>query len=177
MEDYCHSVEHSIEFQVLFLQHLYGPDVQILPILCCSFAQSIYEGGKPEDDDGVRAFFDVLGNISARESTRLSWVLGVDMAHMGSRYGDRAAATADAGEMLAVAERDRQRIGRMTEGDAEGFWDLVQENQDDLKWCGSAPIYTFLRANPSARGKLERYEQWNIDHESVVTFAGITFRR
>ena len=25
MEDYCHSVEHSIEFQVLFLQYLYGP--------------------------------------------------------------------------------------------------------------------------------------------------------
>ena len=33
---------------------------------------------------------------------------------------------------------------------AEGFWDLVQENQDDLKWCGSAPVYTFLKAVPSA---------------------------
>jgi AmmeMemoRadiSam system protein B len=26
MEDYCHAVEHSIEFQVLFLQHVFGPD-------------------------------------------------------------------------------------------------------------------------------------------------------
>src|SRR5688572_20797850 len=24
-EDYCHAIEHSIEFQVVFLQHLYGP--------------------------------------------------------------------------------------------------------------------------------------------------------
>src|SRR4029077_1758972 len=24
-EDYCHAVEHSIEFQVVFLQYLYGP--------------------------------------------------------------------------------------------------------------------------------------------------------
>jgi predicted class III extradiol MEMO1 family dioxygenase len=148
-----------------------------LPILCGSFARSIYEGGKPEDDDAVRGFFDALGNIAARESSRLCWVLGVDMAHMGSRYGDPAPARADAGEMLAVAERDRQRIDRMTQGDAEGFWDLVQENCDDLKWCGSSPIYTFLRTHPSARGKLERYEQWNIDDESVVSFAGITFRR
>jgi predicted class III extradiol MEMO1 family dioxygenase len=78
--------------------------------------------------------------------------------------------------MLTVAERDRQRIDRMIDGDAAGFWDLVQENRDDLKWCGSSPIYTFLKARPSARGKLERYEQWNIDQESVVSFAGITFR-
>ena len=176
MEDYCHSVEHSIEFQVLFLQHLYGPDVRILPILCGSFARSIYEGGIPEDDDGVRAFFDVLGNIAARESDRLCWILGVDMAHMGRRYGDSQPATAGTGEMLTVAERDRQRIDRMVEGDAAGFWELVQENHDDLKWCGSAPIYTFLKSHPSASGRLEHYQQWNIDEESVVTFAGITFQ-
>ena len=29
MEDYCHAVEHSIEFQVVFLQHLFGPTVRI----------------------------------------------------------------------------------------------------------------------------------------------------
>ena len=34
MEDYCHAVEHSIEFQVLFLQHIYGPNIRIVPILC-----------------------------------------------------------------------------------------------------------------------------------------------
>ena len=50
MEDYCHAVEHSIEFQVLFLQYLYGPNIRILPILCGSFARSIYRGGKPEDE-------------------------------------------------------------------------------------------------------------------------------
>ena len=39
MEDYCHAVEHSIEFQVLYLQYVYGPNIRILPILCGSFAQ------------------------------------------------------------------------------------------------------------------------------------------
>jgi hypothetical protein len=74
-----------------------------------------------------------------------------------------------------VAERDARRIERMNAGDAEGFWDLVQENQDDLKWCGSAPIYTFMKAVPQARGLLQRYEQWNIDERSVVSFAGVSF--
>jgi len=177
MEDYCHAVEHSIEFQVLFLQHIYGPNIRILPILCGSFAHSIYKGGKPEANDDVNRFFDVLGNMAARRSKDLFWVLGIDMAHMGRRYGDSMVAKADDGEMLAVAERDRIRIEHLNKGDADGFWSLVQENQDDLKWCGSSPIYTFLKAVPEARGTLRRYQQWNIDEQSVVSFAALDFAR
>jgi AmmeMemoRadiSam system protein B len=177
MEDYCHSVEHSIEFQVVFLQHLYGPDIRILPVLCGPYARSLYEGGWPEDDPNVERFLGALGEIAAREGNRLFWVLGIDMAHMGRRYGDRAAAYAGRGDMLEVEERDKARIERLNAGDARGFWSLVQRNQDDLKWCGSSPAYTFLRAVPEARGSLERYEQWNIDGGSVVSFAGISFGR
>jgi AmmeMemoRadiSam system protein B len=175
MEDYCHAVEHSIEFQVLFLQHLYGPSVRILPILCGSYAQSIYVGGKPEQNEGVSRFLDALGDLAARESQRLFWVLGIDMAHIGRRYGDEFVAQADRGELELVCERDHGRIARIEASDAAGFWDLVQENQDDLRWCGSAPLYTFLKAVPQAKGKLLRYEQWNIDPQSVVSFAGMSF--
>jgi AmmeMemoRadiSam system protein B len=177
MEDYCHSIEHSIEFQVVFLQSIYGADIRVLPILCGSYAQSIYRGGMPEDDDGVQRFLDALGEINAREGDRLLWVLGIDMAHMGRRYGDQFAAIANEDRMAGVAVRDEQRIARVNAGDARGFWDLVQENHDDLKWCGSSPVYTFMRAVPEARGTLQRYEQWNIDEQSVVSFAGITFTR
>ena len=176
MEDYCHAIEHSIEFQVLFLHYLYGPNIRILPILCGSFARSIYQGGRPEGNENVRRFFDALGNLSAREGNKLLWILGVDMAHMGRRYGDSMVARVDEGEMGAVAERDKQRIERMTQADAGGFWELIQQNQDDLKWCGSAPIYTFLKAVPQARGTLRRYQQWNIDEQSVVSFAAVGFR-
>jgi MEMO1 family protein len=176
MEDYCHAIEHSIEFQVLFLQYLYGPNIRILPILCGSFLRSIYQGGRPEGNEQVQRFFDTLGNLSAREGNKLLWVLGVDMAHMGRRYGDQLIAHADEGEMAAVAERDKRRIERLTAADPQGFWEQIQENQDDLKWCGSAPMYTFLKAVPQARGTLRRYQQWNIDEQSVVSFAAIDFR-
>jgi MEMO1 family protein len=175
MEDYCHAVEHSIEFQVVFLQHLFGPNIRIVPVLCGSYARSLYQGGMPEDDEQVRRALGALGELAAREGDRLLWVLGVDMAHMGRRYGDALDAIADQGAMEEVSQRDRARIERMEAGDARGFWDLVQQNQDDLKWCGSAPIYTFLKAVPEARGSLLRYQQWNIDDTSVVTFAGMRF--
>lgn len=177
MEDYCHSFEHTAEFQVIFLQHLLGPNVKILPILIGSFARSLYQGGNPEDDDKVRAFFDALGELREREGDRLFWVLGVDMAHMGARYQDDFEAIAGEGEMRRVGERDRARIDRINAMDAGGFWDLVRENHDDLKWCGSSPFYTFLKTAPKARGELLHYEQWNIDQRSVVSFAGMGFTK
>ena len=148
MEDYCHAIEHSIEFQVVFLQHLFGPNVKVLPILCGAFSRGMKPGGKPDDDEAVKRTIGALGEIAAREGDRLLWVLGVDMAHMGRRYGDRFEAAADRGEMEDVARRDRLRIERMEQGDAAGFWEQVRENRDDLKWCGASPIYTFLRAMP-----------------------------
>jgi MEMO1 family protein len=176
MEDYCHSFEHTIEFQVVYLQHLYGPDVKILPVLCGSYAESLYGGGgKPESEESVRRFLGALGEMAEREGDRLFWVLGIDMAHMGARYGDRFTATADRGEMADVGDKDRRRIERINAGDADGFWDLVQQDQDPLKWCGSAPLYTFLKGAPRGRGELFRYEQWNIDEQSVVSFAGMGF--
>ena len=175
MEDYCHAVEHSIEFQVVFLQYLFGPGIRVVPVLCGSFARSLYRGGLPEDDEAVRRALEALGELAAKEGDRLLWVLGVDMAHMGRRYGDSFEAKAEHGEMEQVSRRDRARIERMEQGDAPGFWGLVQENQDDLKWCGSAPIYAFLRALPYARASLLQYQQWNIDEHSVVSFAGMRF--
>lgn len=175
MEDYCFSFEHTVEFQVLFLQHILGPGVKILPVLCGPFAHSLYQGGNPEKDDHVRRFFDALGELHAREGKNLLWVLGVDMAHMGARYGDRFRAVANEGRMAAVAARDQARMDRINAADPSGFWDLVRENHDDLKWCGSAPFYTFLKSVPALRGNLLNYEQWNIDEQSVVSFAGMSF--
>jgi hypothetical protein len=159
------------------LQHLYGPQVKILPVLCGPFVKSIYEGTAPEANPDVAHFFDALGNIAVREGRRLSWILGVDMAHMGRRYGDPLRAKANLGEMLAIEGRDRARIEQIIAGDREAYWSLVQEGQDDLKWCGSAPFYTFLKAMPEAKGELLGYQQWQIDPDSVVSFGALRFTR
>lgn len=176
LEDYCHAIEHSIEFQIVFLQQLYGGDIRVLPILCGPYARSIVQGGVPEQDEKVRRFLGALAELAAREGRRLFWVLGVDMAHMGRRYGDPFTARAEQGDMLAVEQVDRRRIRRIAEADAPGFWEAVQEDRDALKWCGSSPFYTFMKAVPQARGELLSYRQWNIDEHSVVSFGAMTFK-
>jgi MEMO1 family protein len=177
-EDYCHAVEHSIEFQVLFLQHLLGRSIRILPILCGPFVGGPPGTRRPENDPLVARALERLGELHARHGSRLVWVLGVDLAHVGRRYGDPAPARAGVDGMHVVEARDRARLGRVTAGDAAGFWELLNDGGgDDLKWCGAAPLYTFLRAVPEARGHLLRYDQWNIDDASVVSFAALRFSR
>ncbi|MGC8793955.1 MAG: AmmeMemoRadiSam system protein B, partial [Bryobacteraceae bacterium] len=173
LEDYCHAVEHSIEFQVIFLQHLFGPSVRVLPVLCGAFTCG--SGQWPEDEPGVALFLAALGELARSQAQGLRWVLGVDLAHMGRRYGDRFTARAHEGRMRAVEEEDRRRLERIEAGDAEGFWKLVKGEQDGLKWCGVSALYTFLRAVPGACGRVLRYEQWNIDEQSVVSFAALVF--
>lgn len=175
MEDYCHSIEHSIEFQCVFLQQMLGNDFKIVPILCGPFAKALRSGEPPERDDNVMRFFDALGEMAELHSSRLFWALGVDLAHVGVRYGDELVARADQDEMLEVKEEDQERLKRVCDGDAEEFFDLVKPEQDSLKWCGFSPLYTFLSVMQNVRGELLRYDQWNIDEQSVVSFAAMEF--
>lgn len=178
MEDYCHATEHSIEFQCVFLQHVLGtPAVKTVPILCGPLAESLMTGKAPEENESVRRFLDALTELAVEKGRQLIWILGVDMTHIGRRYGDGFSAKAGQGRLADVRVRDEARMERMCAGDAAGFFEMVHPHQDDLRWCGYSPIYTFLKAVEGVRGELLRYEQWNIDQQSVVSFAGLEFRR
>jgi AmmeMemoRadiSam system protein B len=174
-EDYCFAIEHSIEFQCVFLQYALRSNLKILPILCGPFAESLQTGRPPETNGAVASFFEAVEELAESQAERLFWVLGIDLAHVGRRYGDDFAAQADQGAMAAVAEQDRQRLVSLCTGELGKFFELVKINGDELKWCGYSPLYTFARTLPRARGRILRYEQWNIDPQSVVSFASLEF--
>jgi len=174
-EDYCHAVEHSVEFQVVFLQHILGASVRVVPILCGPFDTPRED--LPEDEANVKRFLEALRAFASQREDVL-FVLGVDLAHVGRRYHDRSKAIANEGELVQVASRDRERLKHVEAGDAEGFWRSVgHPAEDDLNWCGTAPLYAFLRSVGPVVGETLHYDQWNIDPESVVSFAGMEFTK
>jgi len=176
LEDYCHATEHAAEFQVVFLQHRFYPGIRIVPILVGAFLPAGPNQRLPEETPSVGQFFEALKELGEREAGQLVWVLGIDLAHIGRRYGDPFDARADEGFMVTVAGLDRERLSLVAQGDATSFWALLGRDwNDELKWCGSSALYTFLRANPAARGQLLDYGQWNIDERSVVTFGALAF--
>lgn len=175
LEDYCHAIEHSLEFQCLFLQQMLGSEFKIVPILCGPFADGLLFGRPPETDPKVERFFQTLGELAELHRSRLFWVLGIDLAHIGRRYGDPFVARAEQGHMAEVRELDAERLRRVCEGDGAGFFELVKPEHDRLKWCGFSPLYTFLHTVKGVRGNVLRYDQWNIDEQSVVSFTALEF--
>ncbi|HSW48799.1 MAG TPA: hypothetical protein VLH09_01430, partial [Bryobacteraceae bacterium] len=116
-----------------------------------------------------------LKEVAFRERARLFWVLGIDLAHLGPRYGDGFAVEALRDRMAHVADLDRARLEMVGAGDADGFWAAMRADGDALRWCGASVLYTFLRCRPDARGTILSYGQWNIDERSVVSFPAIAF--
>jgi len=166
-EDYCQVMEHSAEFHVLWLQHLFGANVKVLPILVGScFADS------PEANPHLKSMYDALAAMAAKHGDKLGWVLSIDMAHMGPRYGDE---TEFQEGNASIENQDQLRVKALAEGDLESFWSDVRINDDPWKWCGNAPLYALYRALPGVKAEMLRYGQWNIDEASVVSFAGMRF--
>lgn len=166
-EDYCQTMEHSAEFHVLWLQHLFGGAVKVLPILVGScFANA------PESNPHLKAMYDALAALATKHGDKLAWVLSIDMAHMGPRYGDEQ--EFEQGN-AAIENQDQLRIRALTAGDIDAFWTDVRKDDDPWKWCGSAPLYTLYRALPGVKAEALRYGHWNIDEASVVSFAGMRF--
>ncbi len=170
----AHRAEHSIEFQAVMLQHVVGPrrPFTILPVLASYLHEAVWTRGDPEADARVPRFVDALRETMAASSRRVCVIAGVDLAHVGPRFGDTEPNTS---ESLALVERaDRGMLDSVVAGDARGFFASVAFDRDARRICGLSPIYTLLRLLPEAPGRLVRYTQWP-DPDGAVTFCAVTF--
>jgi AmmeMemoRadiSam system protein B len=170
----AHRAEHSIEFQAVMLQHVVGRrrPFAILPVLASYLHEAVWTGEAPEADPRVPRFVDALRETMAASSRRVCLIAGVDLAHVGPRFGDAEPNTP--GSLAAVERADRSMLESVVNGDAHGFFASVALDRDARRICGLSPIYTLLRLLPEARGRLLRYTQWP-DPEGAVSFCAVTF--
>ena len=92
LDEFNHLGEHSIEFQLVFLQHLCQHPFKVLPILCGSFQECLEQPLEPESRPEVRHFFSSLERLLAGRS-KTCWIASVDLAHVGQRFGGPALTT------------------------------------------------------------------------------------
>ena len=170
----AHRAEHSIEFQAVMLQSLLGGrrPFTILPVLASYLHEAVWAGTEPEGDRRVPRFFDALRETIAASTRRVCLVAGVDLAHVGPRFGDPDANTE--GSLAAVERADRAMLESVVAGDARGFFAQVAADRDARRICGLSPIYSLLRLLPESPGRLLQYRQWP-DPEGAVTFCAVGF--
>jgi AmmeMemoRadiSam system protein B len=174
VEDIAHRAEHSIEFQVVFLQHLLGATrpIRILPILCGSFHEWVLGQKLPSDDPMIRSFLEALTDLLHAQEHRTCLIAGADLTHMGARFGDSGSITP---HMLQWIEgQDGQMLEPVVAGDPEGFFRAVSRDGDRRRICGFPPIYTLLHLLNGRNGTLLHYGQAS-DPQGVVTFCSAAF--
>jgi len=170
----AHRNEHSIEFQAVMLRHLLGArrEFTILPVLASYLHEAVWRRGDPEGDRRVPAFVDALLSTMAASPRKVCLIAGVDLAHVGPRFGDAERNTA--ASLDAVATADCSMLEAVTAGDPTAFYAAVARDGDARRICGLSPIYTFLRTLPGVEGRLVQYRQWP-DPDGAVTFCAAAF--
>ena len=168
----AHRNEHSIEFQAVFLQYLYGGrrEIRIVPVLTSFAHEALARGLLADDDPRVGRFLEALGAVTS--GRRVAFIAGADLAHMGPRFGDPQPVSQT--ELGTIDREDREMLRAVEAGDAEGFFESVRRDGDRRRICGLSPIYTLLRMRAGAKGRLTQYGQWP-DPQGMVSFASVVF--
>ncbi len=176
-DEAAHMNEHSIEFQTIFLRHLF-PDrpIRIVPILLGSLSDYVESGhGGVERDAAWTEIYENLQATADRLGRKVCWIASVDFCHIGRKFGDNY----DAAEVFdQVRAHDLNLIERSVEGDADRFITPLIENRNEFKVCGVSPMYATLRILGEGRGKLLAYDQWDErELDSGVSFASVALYR
>ncbi len=174
--DVAHRQEHSIEFPVLFLQHLFGnTGKKIIPILCSSFEHFMLEDADAEIEDRYTAFLRAFRNTVQQTGRRVIFVLSVDWSHVGRKFGDDE----DAAEILSVVqEADHLHFEALEACDYNRFRELLKESDNNSKIDGFSCITAFFDLQVPDTGKLLDYRQWHeVERQSAVSFASMAFFR
>jgi len=176
-EEFVHRREHSIEFQVLFLQYVLERPFQIVPVLCGTFQEYIVNRLSPADSVPVRSFLKALREGVASSNKRVCFIAGADLAHVGMRFGERQPLTP--GYLRWVEAEDRRLLERAGELDPEGFFQFIAKDRNRRNICSVGGIYTLLCTlqGQAEQGYLLHYAQM-VDQQiqSAVSFASVVFK-
>ena len=169
----AHRDEHSIEFQVLYLQRRLGAaPFTIVPILCGGFYNLLDEGRTPRDEAAVESLVAALRDAEAALGGTTVYVAGVDLSHVGPRFGDPKVADEVKAEVRRV---DEAAIAAAVAGDAEAWFGSIAEQDDATRICGFAPTYVMLRAAAPGAGRPLGYAQSEEKDSSMVSVAAVAW--
>ncbi len=172
--DIAHRAEHSIEFPVLFLQHMFGNEkLRIVPILVTNFEEFLVEGRPVDSDERYATFIKAFQDTVNELHRKVVFVLSVDWSHVGRKFGDAV----DASDVLdTVRISDLEQLRTLERCDYGQFYELLRAGTNATHIDGFSCITTFFDLVSPKRGELLDYRQWHeVERASAVSFASMAF--
>jgi hypothetical protein len=175
-EQFAHKNEHSIEFVAVFLQYLQTlKNARIVPILCGGFHDSVRRGTEPQNEPDISQFCKALREVVAQweaRGARVGFIASVDLAHVGSRFGDDEVLTPS--RLKAIEHADHEFLKYMESGDAQLLHRHIARDGNARNVDAHPALYTLLTAFPELRAQLLHYDQaFDAAANSVVSFASM----
>jgi hypothetical protein len=169
--DFAHRNEHSIEFQLIFLQHILKQEIIIIPILCGSLLASLPEYRRDAFLEKAGPFLEALREEVMDPDTLL--LAGVDFSHIGPKFGHDRPAEHLEGQSTA---HDKKLLEYLSTQDKESFWAESLEVKDRFNVCGFSALACLLEVLPPCKGEILDYQVWHEEAtKSAVSFAGAVF--
>lgn len=177
-DEYQHAEEHTIELQVVYLQHmLQGRPFRIVPVLVGSFEEYLYVDPpvQPNEDEEVAAFINALRTIMRRHGDRVVLIGGVDFSHCGQEFGDEELVTEEREQEIRA--QDAEMLGAIERVDPRAFFESFRSGMNDRRVCSIAAIYCVLSAMEELHeGRTLLYNQANNSERTcMVSFASVAF--
>lgn len=172
--DFVHRAEHSLEFQVIFLQHLLPENsFTIIPILCGPLMPSLAGYSRASYLETAAPFHEAISEILNDGNRETLVVAGVDFSHIGPKFGHDMPAT----HLQSLSEMHDQRLLKaFSERNADIFWEESIKVEDRFNVCGFSAMACLMEVLPQSRGQILGYEVWHEQPtRSAVSFAAVVF--
>lgn len=172
--DFAHRTEHSIEFQLIFLQHIFRENpFSIVPILCGSCQTNLGDYGREAYLSKAKPLLEVLQRVLREDERETLLVAGVDLSHIGPKFGHDRPARSIEGQSEA---HDRRLLEAITVLRADRFWEESIRVQDQYHVCGFSALACMLEILPPCQGQILDYQVWHEGPtQSAVSFAAAVF--
>ncbi len=167
-----HRDEHSLEFQVLLLQHLHERRGEAPPTVAAFLCGALPSAtGDPLAEDWCRQLLDAFRAAAA--GRRVCFLAGADLAHIGPVFGD--ASPVDGARLQQLAAAERARLAHLQAGSPGAFHAAVDCERNPDRVC-SGPAMTLVAALAGGRGELLHYGQAAaLDGSQTVSFCAMVF--
>jgi len=170
-EQWVHRAEHSIELQVLFLQHLLKDrEVTILPLL----AGMLDPPGEGNHTHGLE-ILAALKEVTSQHAGPVLHIASVDFAHVGPAFGDTS--PVDSKQLNSIETSDMESLNSIRTLDASGWLHDLHADDNSRRVCGINATWFALNLLKGSTAAIQDYAQAvSADHEMVVSFASAIFQ-
>ncbi len=174
-DEFDHKREHSVELQVMCLQHMFGAEnFAIVPFLCPNPCGPT--GMKPFDGRGVHLddFASAIRDAIRESDADTLLIAGADLSHVGQEFGDSFRIDDDF--LTTVEARDHDALERLTAREPISFVETVAFEDNPTRICSAGCMYVVAEALPDAEPELLHYHQAFDDQQQVcVTCSAIRY--